>query len=225
LTIVERTHERSCRQTICSGPLPPQLLIDREHVAFYEAVWQAHHPTHMVMIKMLIFTGLRNAKLAHIRLHDVDLDQCHIRMVQGKEGRDRTVCFPTNFRGALLQYMQGAQARRAVQLFESNRLRSYSTRCIGQIIHAYALAAGIQNRVYPHLFRHQIMTFLTKKGLISPKLQLLSGHAGEKCLAMYRDLALADVSAEYEGAMRSFPVPGLFLSAMFLLLSYFSSRR
>jgi len=66
---------------------------------------------------------------------------------------------------------------------------------------------------------------LTKKGLISPKLQLLSGHAGEKCLAMYRDLSLADVSAEYEGAMRSFPVPGLFLSAMFLLLSYFSSRR
>jgi len=47
---------------------------------------------------------------------------------------------------------------------------------------------------------------LTKKGLISPKLQLLSGHAEEKRLAMYRDLALADVSAEYEEAMRSFPV-------------------
>jgi integrase/recombinase XerD len=112
-----------------------------------------------------------------------------------------------------------------VHLFESNRLRPYSTRRIRQIIHAYALAAGIQKRVYPHLFRHRIMTFLTKKGLISPKLHLLSGHAGEKCLAMYRDLSLADVSAEYEGAMRSFPVPGLFLSAMFLLLSYFSSRR
>jgi hypothetical protein len=45
-----------------------------------------------------------------------------------------------------------------------------------------------------------------KKGIISPKLQLLSGHAEEKNLAIYRDLALADVSAEYEEAMRSFPV-------------------
>ena len=88
--------------------------------------------------------------------------------------------------------------------FESNRLRPYSTRRIRQIIHAYALAAGIQKRVYPHLFRHQIITFLTKKGI--PKLQLLSGHAEEKSLALYRDLALADVSAEYEAAMQSFPV-------------------
>jgi hypothetical protein len=41
---------------------------------------------------------------------------------------------------------------------------------------------------------------------ILPKLQLLSGHAEEKSLAIYRDLALADVSGEYEQAMRSFPV-------------------
>jgi integrase/recombinase XerD len=184
----------------------PQLLTDRELVAFYEAVWQARNPKHMVMIKILIFTGLRNAELARVRLQDVDLDQCHIRVVQGKGGRDRTVLFPTSFRGELLQYMQGSQERRAVHLFESNRLRPYSTRRIRQIIHEYALAAGIQKRVYPHLFRHQIITFLTKKGIISPKLQLLSVHAEEKSLAIYRDLALADISAEYEEAMRSFPV-------------------
>jgi site-specific recombinase XerD len=102
--------------------------------------------------------------------------------------------------------MRGLQDRRAVYLFESNRLRPYSSRRIRQIVHEYAQAAGIRKRVYPHLFRHQIITFLTKKGIISPKLQLLSGHAEEKNLAIYRDLALADVSAEYEEAMRSFPV-------------------
>jgi len=32
------------------------------------------------------------------------------------------------------------------------------------------------------------------------------GEREEKSLAMYRDLALADVSAEYEAAMQSFPV-------------------
>jgi hypothetical protein len=60
--------------------------------------------------------------------------------------------------------------------------------------------------VYPHLFRRQIITCLSKRGIISPKLQLLSGHAEEKSLAIYRDLASSDVAGEYEEAMRTFPV-------------------
>ena len=98
------------------------------------------------------------------------------------------------------------QECRAVFLFESNRLRPYSTRRIRQIIREYTLAAGIQKRVYSHLFRHQIITFLSRKGIISLKPQRLSGHVEEKSLAIYWDLALIDVSAEYEEAMRSFPV-------------------
>jgi hypothetical protein len=47
---------------------------------------------------------------------------------------------------------------------------------------------------------------LTQQGIISPKLQLLSGHGEEKSLAIYRTLALADMADEYERAMRAFPV-------------------
>lgn len=83
---------------------------------------------------------------------------------------------------------------------------AYSTRRIRQSVRQYAASAGIEKRVYPHLFRHQIITFLPRNGIISPKLQLLSGHAEEKSLAVYRDLALADVSPEYQEAMRAFPV-------------------
>ena len=184
----------------------PQLLTDQELISFYEAVWQARNPKHMIMIKLLIFTGLRNAELASVRLQDVDLDRCPISVIRGKGDRDRNVLFPASFRGELAQYIRGLQERRAVFLFESNRLRPYSTRRVRQIIHEYARAAGIQKRVYPHLFCHQIITFLIRKGIISPKLQLLSGHAEEKSLAIYRDLALTDVSVEYEEAMRSFPV-------------------
>jgi integrase/recombinase XerD len=184
----------------------PELLTDAELVAFYEAVWQARNPQHMVLIKLLLFTGLRNVELAHVRRQDVDLDHCQIRVAQGKGGKDRSVLFPLSFRGELAQYMQGSEVGRAVYLFESNRMRPYSTRRIRQIIHAYALAARINKRVYPHLFRHQLVTFLTRKGLISSKLQLLSGHAEERNLAIYRELVLADVSAEYEQAMQSFPV-------------------
>src|SRR6267142_6925506 len=74
------------------------------------------------------------------------------------------------------------------------------------IVKRYAVAAGITKRVYPHLFRHQLLTYLTQHGIISPKLQLLSGHTAEQSLAMYRELTLGDVVDEYEAAMRTFPV-------------------
>jgi hypothetical protein len=45
-----------------------------------------------------------------------------------------------------------------------------------------------------------------KTGIISPKLQLISGHANERNLAIYRDLALVDVADEYESAMKDFPL-------------------
>lgn len=85
-------------------------------------------------------------------------------------------------------------------------LRGNSTRRLRQIVKQYATAAGLTKRVYPHLFRHQLITYLTKQGIISPKLQLLSGHTTAQSLAVYRELALSDVAEEYERAMQRFPV-------------------
>jgi integrase/recombinase XerD len=184
----------------------PFLLTDEELQAFYEAVFSTRNRTHMVMIKLLIFTGVRNAELASIRLTDVDLQALRIRIECGKGKKDRYVPVPASFRGELAQYIESQQERQSTYLFESNRLRPYSTRRIRQIIKQYANKANIQKRVYPHLFRHQLITFLTRQGIISPKIQLLSGHAEEKNLAIYRDLALKDVAEEYEQAMKSFPI-------------------
>jgi site-specific recombinase XerD len=129
-----------------------------------------------------------------------------IRIEQGKGKKDRYVLIPKSFRGELVQYIERQQERKATYLFESNQLKPYSTRRIRQIVKQYALQANIQKRVYPHLFRHQLITFLTRKGIVTPKLQLLSGHSEERSLAIYRDLALKDVASEYEEAMKSFPI-------------------
>jgi integrase/recombinase XerD len=184
----------------------PELLTDAELVAMYEAVWQARQLTHMVMLKLLLFTGIRNAELVRLRMTDVDLNACHLRITQGKGHKDRYVLFPTSFRGELAQYVERQRAQGVTCLFESNRHQPYSTRRLRQIVKQYAKAAGIEKRVYPHLLRHQFITYLTKRGIISPKLQILSGHAAERSLAIYRELALSDVVEEYEAAMQNFPV-------------------
>ena len=199
------------RELLVVGPGPrahrlPELLTEVELVAFYAAIWQARQLTHVVMLKLLLFTGVRNAELVRLRLTDVDLQTCQLRITQGKGAKDRYVLFPTSFRGELAQYVERQRDQEATWLFESVRCQPYSTRRLRQIVKQYAVAAGITKRVYPHLFRHQLITYLTKQGIISPKLQLLSGHTTEQSLAVYRTLALSDVAAEYETAMRTFPV-------------------
>lgn len=184
----------------------PELLTDEELIAFYEVVWNAKNTNHLVMIKLLIYTGIRNAELTQVKVKDVDLTNCTVRIEKGKGKKDRYVLFPKSFRGELAQYIEKQKHRGATFLFESNRLSFFSTRRIRQIIKEYADQAEIEKRIYPHLFRHQIITYLTRKGIISPKLQLLSGHAEEKSLSIYQDLALADVAEEYETAMNEFPL-------------------
>jgi integrase/recombinase XerD len=184
----------------------PELLTDQELISFYDTVFRTRDRKHAVMIKLLIFTGVRNAELAMIRLIDVDLDGLKVRIERGKGSKDRYVLIPASFRGELMQYIENQKEKMATYLFESNRLKPFSTRRIRQIVKHYADSAGITKRVYPHLFRHQIITYLTKQGIISPKLQLLSGHSEERSLAIYRDLALSDVAEEYEEAMKSFPI-------------------
>ena len=184
----------------------PKLLTNDELKRFYDAVWQGFNRVHVIMLKLLLFTGIRNAELANIKLVDVDLEQMKIGITQGKGGQDRYVLFPPHFRGELTQYVTTQKENGAVYLFESNRATKFTTRWIREITKKYAKIAGITKRIHPHLFRHQILTYLTSKGIVDAKIQLLSGHRDRESLSIYQDLSLSDVEKEYWLAMKDFPV-------------------
>jgi len=184
----------------------PELLTEEELKQFYEAVWNAAHRIHTVMIKVLIFTGIRNFELANTALEDVDLLGLKIHIRQGKGKKDRYVPIPPSFRGELAQYIASCKEKSAHFLFETNRHDKFTTRWIREIIKRYARKAGIEKRIYPHLFRHQLLTYLTRKGILDAKIQLISGHSDRQSLALYQYLSLADVEQEYRVAMKDFPV-------------------
>lgn len=184
----------------------PEIMTEDELKRFYKAVWKASNRSHVVMLKLMLFTGIRNAELANLKLDDVDLDQMRIRINQGKGDKDRYVLFPPYFRGELDQYISIMRGKDAQYLFESNRTTKLSTRWIREIVKNYARKACINKRIHPHLFRHQILTYLTRKGLVDAKIQLISGHKNRETLSIYQDLSLADVEKEYRDAMKEFPI-------------------
>jgi integrase/recombinase XerD len=90
-------------------------------------------------------------------------------------------------------------------LFESRRFGAFSPRRVQQIVHQYGQVAGIAQPVHPHLFRHQMLTYLTSKGLSDAQLQLTSGHKTKKSLDLevYQHLSLPAVESAYQEAVHS----------------------
>ena len=63
--------------------------------------------------------------------------------------------------------------------------------------------AGITQPLHPHLFRHQMLTYLTSKGLSDAQIQLISGHESKKSLEVYQHLSLESVDKAYQDAVQS----------------------
>ncbi len=160
----------------------------------------------MVLIKTLFYTGVRISELVNMRLSDVDLERCQIRVNQGKGDKDRLVPFPLAFRELLGMHMQQMKDRSATYVFESSRRRKYSDRGVRKMLARYAAAAGITRSMSPHKWRHFLFTWLKKQGIDDALIQPYSGHESRESLEIYSRLSITEAQQHYDQAMRKFPV-------------------
>ena len=182
----------------------PQILPESALKAFYEAISAGGNLQHEIMLKLLLYTALRVSELAAIEVADVDLDQCKIFISAGKGDKDRYILFPEAFKLILRSHLAANPENRF--LFESRQRTKFSTRRIEYIVSEYAAAAGLDQRVHPHLLRHQMLTWLTAQGLSDAQIQLISGHASKKSLEVYQHLSLAQTSPAYQQAVKKLEV-------------------
>lgn len=73
--------------------LPP-VPTEAEIQCYYQKVWAGQNLQDVVLIKLLLYTGVRVGEVVKIGLADVDLGQCQIRITDGKGHKDRQVPFP-----------------------------------------------------------------------------------------------------------------------------------
>ncbi len=184
----------------------PHVPSEDEIRRYYEAVWQGRRTGDVVLIKTLLYTGARVSELVHIRLADVDLDRCQIRINQGKGGKDRIVPFPNAFKETLALHMDRLRERGAVYLFESSWKKRYSDRGVRRLLERYAVAAGLERNMSPHQLRHFLLTWLKKQGIDDALIQPYSGHATRKSLEIYSRLSIGEAQDEYNNVIGRFPV-------------------
>src|SRR5205807_6699542 len=105
-------------------------------------------------------SGIRVSELVAIRIADVDLDACRVRVTQGKGAKDRVVPFPESFKETLALHIEALRAKGAVYLFESSWKKAYTDRGVRKILARYTQAAGITASISPHKLRHFLFTWL-----------------------------------------------------------------
>ena len=169
----------------------PQLLADADLKRFFRAIQDCGDVHHEILLKLLFYTAVRVS----------DLDGCKIFINRGKGAKDRYILFPASFRLVLKSHLHAAPPNR--YLFETRRFGPFTTRRIQQIVQGYRETAGITQPLHPHLFRHQMLTYLTSKGLTDAQIQLISGHESKKSLEVYQHLSLESVDKAYQDAVQS----------------------
>ena len=184
----------------------PYVPTEEDLTRYYDVVWNIQNFQDLLIIKTLLYTGVRVSELVNIKLLDVDFSLCQIRIIDGKGGKDRRVPFPVSFRELLGMHAEKMKKIGAKHLFESFRKKKYTDRAIRKILEKYSHKAGLTQNISPHKMRHFLLTWLKRQGIDDALIQPYSGHESRKSLEIYSRLSITEAQKQYDKVIAQFPV-------------------
>jgi integrase/recombinase XerD len=143
----------------------------------------------LAMLELFYAAGLRLSELCNLRLEHVDFEEGFMR-VTGKGNKTRIARFGMAARRSIEDYLHNGRAdlvtrRTSSHVFLSVRGGPLSPDRVRQIVKERAAAAGIEQRMYPHLLRHSFATHLLEGGADLRVIQELLGHADISTTQIY----------------------------------------
>lgn len=195
----------------------PYVPSEEEIKKYYDVVWHSQNIKHMIMIKTMLYTGVRVGELVKIKIDDVDLKRCQIRIDKDsnkmekasqniEKTKSRIVLFPASFKEGLATYIKSIKKERAEYLFEPSLKKPYSVRGVRAILANYTALANMKHTVTPHKLRHFLFTWMKKQNIDDTLLHAYSGHEFKQSLEIYSKLSIADAQIAYNQVIKDFPV-------------------
>ena len=158
------------------------------------------------LIELMYGTGMRVSEVVGSGLEDLRLKE-EVILVFGKGSKERVVPLGAYAIRALGDYLKierpllDRHGRGAGRLFLNLRDGDPLTRMgIWKILRKYALSAGIEAKVHPHMLRHSFATHLVENGADLRAVQEMLGHADISTTKIYSHLSgetLRQVHREY----------------------------
>ena len=156
-----------------------------------------------VIFELLYGCGLRNSELVGIQLDDINWSNEVIR-VRGKGKKERLVPLGDAASVAIREYLTERKRileqrkRSAAALLINLRGGSITTRSVGRIVKAIAIARGLSPDVHPHTLRHAFGTHMLEEGADLRAIQELLGHERLSTTQRYTQLTSAHITRIYD---------------------------
>ena len=133
------------------------------------------------MLTLMYASGLRASEVVSLRLENVDPNAGFLRVL-GKGSKERVVPVADAALGVLKEYMEAARPgflKKKVTnaLFLSRLGKPITRQTLWNRVRYWALAAGIEERISPHMLRHSFAGHLLAGGADLRAVQAMLGHA------------------------------------------------
>ncbi len=184
----------------------PHIPTENEVKKFYSVVWESKNMNDVLIIKTLLYTGVRVSELVKIKLDHIDDKKCQIHIKEGRGKKSRFVPYPETFNSVLAYHIDKMRKNGSEYLFESGLKRPYSDRGIRKILQKYTKLAEISHSISPQTLRHFLFSWLKKQGLDDALIQPFSGHESKVALEIYTSYSTDDAKPNYEQLIKKFPV-------------------
>ncbi len=152
------------------------------------------------MLELLYATGVRVSELVGLRLVDLDMVECLLRL-RGKGGKERIVPVGQEallWLGRYLNVRRELDKRGSPYLFLTTRGGPMSRQRFWQLVKSYAKAVGIEKAISPHTLRHSFATHLLERGADLRVVQELLGHADLSTTQIYTHVARSHIARVYK---------------------------
>jgi integrase/recombinase XerD len=145
------------------------------------------------MLELMYASGLRVSELVGLELSRLNLNQGVVR-IMGKGGKERLVPLGEEAISWLQRYLREARpelmkGQSSPQVFVTARKSGMTRQAFWYAIRKHAQAAGISQRVSPHMLRHSFATHLLNHGADLRVVQLLLGHSDLSTTQIYTHIA------------------------------------
>ncbi len=145
------------------------------------------------MLELLYACGLRVSELVGIKVTEVSVSDGVVR-VTGKGSKTRLVPMGEEAVDWIARYLKAArseilQKRLSGALFVTNRGDAMTRQAFWYLIKRYALLAGINKHMSPHVLRHAFATHLLNHGADLRVVQMLLGHSDISTTQIYTHVA------------------------------------
>lgn len=156
------------------------------------------------MLELLYAAGLRVSEMVALDVGSVNLETREIR-VWGKGSKERVALMGEPAAAALNRYLGDGRRQllgdsRTEALFINRYGRRLSERAVQTAIRRYAIEAGLDKKVHPHMLRHSFATHLLDGGADLRVVQELLGHVNLSTTQIYTHVTQAQARKVYLAA-------------------------